>query len=187
MHETNFRRPLAIHLLALILVSAGGCGPGLQHEVAGDGPLRLEQNDLPAFLRGPHNQAFFFRHNEPYRVQAAIHFAHGRAHDVPQQTSLANAADCVVASVDYRLAPEHRYPTAAEDAFSATRWVATEGRRLGIDGRRLAVGGDSAGGNVAAVVTLMARERGGPPLAFQLLVVPCTHHAFDTPSYKDCG
>jgi acetyl esterase len=101
--------------------------------------------------------------------------------------SLANAADCVVASVDYRLAPEHRYPTAAEDAFAATRWVATEGRRLGIDGRRLAVGGDSAGGNLAAVVTLMARERGGPPLAFQLLVVPCTHHAFDTPSYKDCG
>jgi acetyl esterase/lipase len=101
--------------------------------------------------------------------------------------SLANAADCVVASVDYRLAPEHRYPTAAEDAFAATRWVAAEGPRLGIDGRRLAVGGDSAGGNLAAAVTLMGRERGGPRLAFQLLVVPCTHHAFDTPSYRECA
>jgi acetyl esterase len=101
--------------------------------------------------------------------------------------SLANAADCVVASVDYRLAPEHRYPTAAEDAFAATRWVAAEGSRLGIDGRRLAVGGDSAGGNLAAAVTLMARERGGPPLAFQLLVVPVTQHAFDTPSYRECA
>jgi acetyl esterase len=101
--------------------------------------------------------------------------------------SLANAAGCVVASVDYRLAPEHRYPTAAEDAFAATRWVAAEGPRLGIDGRRLAVGGDSAGGNLAAAVTLMARERGGPPLVFQLLVVPVTHHAFDTPSYRECA
>src|SRR5262245_55674417 len=94
--------------------------------------------------------------------------------------SLANAAGCVVASVDYRLAPEHRYPTAAEDAYAATRWVAAEGARLGIDGQRLAVGGDSAGGNLAAVVSLMARERGGPRLALQLLVYPATHHAFDT-------
>jgi acetyl esterase len=92
-----------------------------------------------------------------------------------------------VASVDYRLAPEHRYPTAAEDAFAATRWVAAEGARLGIDGRRIAVGGDSAGGNLAAVVALMARERGGPALALQLLVVPVTQHAFDTASYRECG
>jgi acetyl esterase len=101
--------------------------------------------------------------------------------------SLANAAGCVVASVDYRLAPEHRYPTAVDDAFAATRWVAAEGPRLGIDARRLAVGGDSAGGNLAAAVTLMGRERGGPPLAFQLLVYPVTHHAFDTPSYQECA
>jgi acetyl esterase len=65
--------------------------------------------------------------------------------------------------------------------------VAAEGPRLGIDARRLAVGGDSAGGNLAAAVTLMGRERGGPPLAFQLLVYPVTHHAFDTPSYQECA
>jgi acetyl esterase/lipase len=101
--------------------------------------------------------------------------------------SLANAAGCLVASVDYRLAPEHKYPVAAEDAFAATRWVATHAQRLGADGRRLAVGGDSAGGNLAAVVSLMARERGGPPLRFQLLVYPVTHHSFDTPSYRECA
>jgi acetyl esterase len=99
--------------------------------------------------------------------------------------SLANAAGAVVASVDYRLAPEHRYPVAAEDAFAATRWVAAEGARLGVDPRRIAVGGDSAGGNLAAAVSLMARDRGGPALKLQVLVYPVTDHSFDTVSYKD--
>ena len=99
--------------------------------------------------------------------------------------SLANAAGAVVASVDYRLAPEHKYPAAAEDSYAATRWVAAEARRLNVDPRRIAVGGDSAGGNLAAVVSLMARDRGGPALAFQLLVYPVTEHAFATASYKE--
>jgi acetyl esterase len=99
--------------------------------------------------------------------------------------SLANAAGSVVASVDYRLAPEHKYPAAAEDAFAATRWVARESARLGVDARRLAVGGDSAGGNLAAAVTLMKRERGGPELLLQVLVYPVTHHSLDTPSYQE--
>jgi acetyl esterase len=99
--------------------------------------------------------------------------------------ALANHAGGVVASVDYRRAPEHRFPVAAEDALAATRWVAAEGRRLGIDPSRLAVGGDSAGGNLAAVVALMARDRGGPPLVHQLLVYPVTEHRFDTPSYRE--
>ncbi len=99
--------------------------------------------------------------------------------------SLANAAGCVVASVDYRLAPEHRYPVAVEDAFAATRWVAAEGARLGVDPRRIAVGGDSAGGNLAAAVSLMARDRGGPALKLQVLVYPVTDHSYDTASYRD--
>jgi acetyl esterase len=99
--------------------------------------------------------------------------------------SLANAADCVVASVDYRLAPEHKYPVAAEDAFTATCWIAQQGGQLGVDTRRLAVGGDSAGGNLAAAVTLMSRDRGGPELALQILVYPVTDHQDDTPSYRD--
>jgi acetyl esterase len=99
--------------------------------------------------------------------------------------SLANGAGCVVASVDYRLAPEHKYPVAAEDSFAATRWVAREATRLGVDARRLAVGGDSAGGNLAAVVSLMARERGGPELVQQILVYPVTDHRYDTRSYSE--
>ncbi|MBI3824957.1 MAG: alpha/beta hydrolase [Candidatus Rokubacteria bacterium] len=97
----------------------------------------------------------------------------------------ANAAGCVVASVDYRLAPETKYPAAAEDSYAATRWIAEHGAELGIDPRRLAVGGDSAGGNLAAVVPLMARERGGPALALQILIYPVTAHAYDTPSYSE--
>ena len=91
---------------------------------------------------------------------------------------LANAAGTVVVSVDYRLAPEHPFPASGEDAYAATRWVAANAAVIGGDAKRIAVGGDSAGGNLAAVVSLMARDRGGPPLVFQLLVYPVT----DTPS-----
>jgi acetyl esterase len=95
--------------------------------------------------------------------------------------SLANAAGSVVASVDYRLAPEWKYPVAAEDAHVALRWVVDNAGRLGIDPHRVAVGGDSAGGNLATVATLMARERGGPALVYQVLIYPVTNHALDTP------
>jgi acetyl esterase len=99
--------------------------------------------------------------------------------------TLANAADCVVASVDYRCAPEFAFPAAAEDAYAATRWVVERAGELGVDPRRLAVCGDSAGGNLAAVVALMARDRGGPALAFQVLVYPVTDCDFERPSYKE--
>ena len=97
--------------------------------------------------------------------------------------SLANASGCAVLSVDYRLAPEHRYPAAPDDAYAATRWAATHAEGLGIDPARIAVGGSSAGGNLAAVVSLMARERGAPRIALQLLHVPVTDHDFARPSY----
>jgi acetyl esterase len=88
--------------------------------------------------------------------------------------SLANASGCVVVSVDYRLAPEHKFPAAAEDAYSATRYVAEHAGEFGIDPSRIAVAGDSAGGNLATVVAMMARDRGGPALKFQLLIYPVT-------------
>jgi acetyl esterase len=99
--------------------------------------------------------------------------------------SLTRRAGCLTASIDYRLAPEHKFPVPAEDCYAATRWVAANVGGLGGDPSRLAVGGDSAGGNLAAVVAQMARDRGGPPLAFQLLVYPVTNHDFETVSYRD--
>jgi acetyl esterase len=86
--------------------------------------------------------------------------------------ALANRAGCVVIAVDYRKPPEHPFPAAPEDCYAATRYVAEHPDAFGIDPGRLGVAGDSAGGNLAAVVTLMARDRGGPRLAFQLLIYP---------------
>jgi len=85
---------------------------------------------------------------------------------------MSNAIGAVVVSVDYRLAPEHKFPAAIDDSYAATQWVAAHAAELGVDAGRLAVAGDSAGGNLAAVVAQIARDRGGPVLAFQLLVYP---------------
>ena len=93
-------------------------------------------------------------------------------------------ADCVVISVDYRLAPEAKFPAAAEDCYAATKWVAENASSINVDPYRIAVGGDSAGGNLAAVVSLMVRDRGGPTLAFQLMVYPVTDRNFRTDSYR---
>lgn len=100
---------------------------------------------------------------------------------------LANAGDCVVVSVDYRLAPEHRFPAAAEDCYDATVWTAQHASELGIDPERIAVGGDSAGGNLAAVVSLMDRDRKTSHVAYQALIYPITDANFETPSYNENG
>ncbi|MFN6552719.1 alpha/beta hydrolase [Mycolicibacterium septicum] len=101
--------------------------------------------------------------------------------------NLANLIPAIVVSVDYRLAPEHRWPTAAEDFYAATRWAIEHAADFGADPARVAVGGDSAGGNLAAVTTLMARDRGGPLLAGQLLLYPVIAADFDTESYRLFG
>jgi acetyl esterase len=122
----------------------------------------------------------------------ALMFFHGggfvicdlESHD-RQCRSLANASGCVVVAVDYRLAPEHRFPAAPEDAYAATCYVAEHSGEFGIDPDRIAVGGDSAGGNLAAVVTLMARDRGGPALKFQLLIYPVVDFEDESPSMHE--
>jgi acetyl esterase len=97
---------------------------------------------------------------------------------------LAHAAQCAVLSLDYRLAPEHPFPAAVEDCFAALRFVAAEGRSLGLDPTRLAVGGDSAGGNLAAVVAILARDA-GIAVGAQILFYPATDFSVDYPSRQD--
>jgi acetyl esterase len=98
---------------------------------------------------------------------------------------LAVAADCAVVSVGYRLAPEAKFPAPAEDCYAAAKWTHANAATLGVDPSKIAVGGDSAGGNLAAAVALMARDRRGPPLAFQLLIYPVIDRDFQTRSYLD--
>jgi acetyl esterase len=98
-----------------------------------------------------------------------------------------NLLPAVVVSVAYRLAPEHRWPAAAEDVFAVAQWAARNADALGGDARRIVVGGDSAGGNLAAAAALMARDLGAPALAAQLLVYPMISPKFDTESYLTYG
>jgi acetyl esterase/lipase len=97
---------------------------------------------------------------------------------------LANDSGCRVVSVDYRLAPEHRFPAAVDDAFAATKWVAENAHDLGIDPNCIAVGGDSAGGNLAAVVCQLAKQAGGPEIALQVLFCAATDASADTESRR---
>lgn len=100
---------------------------------------------------------------------------------------LANHSGCAVVSVDYRLAPEHRFPAAVDDSSAAARWVHRQAAALHIDPDRIAVGGDSAGGNLAAVVALAARDAGDLPLAYQLLIYPATDQHRSAPSHTTNG
>ncbi|MEQ9520742.1 MAG: alpha/beta hydrolase [Parvibaculum sp.] len=107
-------------------------------------------------------------------------------HDALCRT-LANESGCKVVAVDYRLAPEHRCPAAAEDAYAAVAWVEEKGSSLGIDVNAIGVAGDSAGGNLAAVVCQMAKAKKGPQIRHQLLIYPVTDTKTDTASYQAFG
>jgi len=105
-------------------------------------------------------------------------------HDVVCR-EFANLARCAVVSIDYRLAPEHKFPAAVEDAIAATHWTGRMGDTLGLDPARIAVGGDSAGGNLATVVALTVRDAGGPPLAMQVLIYPAVDMTADRDSHRE--
>src|SRR5438067_7454718 len=131
-------------------------------------------------LRPQHAQA-------PLPVIVYIHgggwvFGSMQTHDRLMR-ELAVGAEAAVVFPNYRLSPEAKYPTAIEECYSVVKWVAERGREHGMDPERLAVAGDSVGGNMAAAVTLLSRERGGPDIALQLLFYPVTEAAFDTASY----
>lgn len=96
---------------------------------------------------------------------------------------LADSAHVAVIFVNYTRSPEAKYPVALEEAYAATKWVAENGQAININSSRLAIAGDGVGGNMATAVALLAKERGGPPIKFQLLFYPVTNASFDTPSY----
>ena len=125
-------------------------------------------------------------------LSPALVFFHGggwvigdlETHDVACR-KLADHGELIVISVDYRLAPEHKFPAAVDDAIAGTKWIAANAKTLGIDAQRLYVGGDSAGGNLAAVVALAARDGGGPRLAGQVLIYPAVDFAMTHPSHGE--
>jgi acetyl esterase len=106
------------------------------------------------------------------------------SHDVVCR-KLADEGRLIVISVDYRLAPEHKFPAAVDDAIAATKWIADHAGKLGIDTARLSVGGDSAGGNLAAVVAIAARDGNGPAIAGQVLIYPAIDFAMTHPSHSE--
>ena len=100
---------------------------------------------------------------------------------------IVTGAQAIVVFVEYARSPQARYPIAIEQAYTATTWVAEHGASIGVDPSRLAVAGDGVGGTLATVTTLLAKERGGPPIEFQVLLYPVTDANFETPSYRDFG
>lgn len=102
--------------------------------------------------------------------------------DIPAR-ALANRTGCVVVTVHYQKAPEHKFPTPLDDCYATTLWVVEHAEELDVDPARIGVAGDSAGGNLAAAVALKARDVGGPTLAYQLLIYPATDFNLDTPSF----
>ena len=157
-------------------------------ELAGISQLAIpaRHGPIPARLYTPRQR------RDKAGLAPALVFFHGGGwvignldtHDVACR-KLAHEGEMTVIAVDYRLAPEHKFPAAVEDAVTATQWIAANAAELGIDASRLVIGGDSAGGNLAAVVALSAREAGGPALAGQLLVYPATDFAMRHPSHSE--
>jgi acetyl esterase len=162
-------------------------------ELAGPGQdvASVEDRSIP----GPHGDipVRIYRPSEEGTLPVLVYF-HGGGWvigdvDTLDTTcrALANESGAAVVSVDYRLAPEHPYPVPFDECLAATAWVSENADELGVDAGALAVGGDSAGGNLAAAVALAARDQGGPGIAFQALVYPVTDHAYDTDSYQANG
>jgi acetyl esterase len=140
---------------------------------AGDIPIRIYTPDAPG----------------PLPVFVYIHGGGWVIGSVEQSDNLAraiaNLTPCVVVSVEYRLAPETRFPGGLQDCYAATVWAAEHAAELGGDASRLAVGGDSAGGNLAGAVALLARDRGGPSIAYQMLIYPVSDSDFESASYLE--
>jgi acetyl esterase len=152
-------------------------------------PAEVEPHTIPG---GPNGEISItvVRPEESNGSLAAVMYFHGGGWVLGDfgtherlMRELAAGTQAAIVFVNYTRSPEARFPVALEEAYSATKWVAQRGAELGLDGTRLAVAGDSAGGNMAAAVTLLANERGGPAIRYQVLFYPVTNARFDTGSY----
>jgi acetyl esterase/lipase len=153
--------------------------------------VRIVDRELPLPEVTLHARVYTPKRREQPALPLVVYFHGGgwvwgnvRSYDAVC-ANIAARVGAVVVSVDYRLAPEHRMPTAAEDAYAATVWLAAHAADVGADGTRLAIAGDSAGGNIAAVVALLARDRRGPDIAHQVLVYPGTDATLSSPSITE--
>lgn len=154
-------------------------------------PARTEDRSL-AGNSGPFRIRIHTPHGEP-PFGACLYFHGGgwvlgniETHDELVRRLVAESG-CLFVNVEYSLAPEHKYPAAVEDGYLALRWLTEHAAELGVDPQRIAVGGDSAGGNIAAVLCQLARDRKGPPIACQALIYPITDCDFERTSYQQNG
>lgn len=153
------------------------------------GPKMVSETNVPIAVDGGHINVRVYR---PHHGRLPVHlFLHGGGwcqgaldERDPRCRTIAEGADCVVVSVDYRLAPENAFPVPPEDCYRALQWVESEADALGVDATRIGVSGESAGANLAAVLCLMTRDRGGPPIAHQWLDVPATDLTMTQPSVR---
>jgi len=165
-----------------LVARLGGEAPALAS--VEDGTVPGPAGDIPVRIYKPLGEGPFgiivFFHGGGFTIGSLD------SHD-PIARRLAADTPAVVVSVDYRLAPEHRFPAGVDDAYAATAWVSEHAADLGADRNRLAVAGDSAGGNLAAVTAIEARDRSSFPIAFQLLVYPTVDSKLRFPSIKENG
>jgi acetyl esterase len=164
------------------IAAAGGESPELAS--VEDGVAKGPAGEIPIRVYTPKGDGPFpvvvFFHGGGFTIGSLT------SHD-PVARRIAAESEAVVVSVDYRLAPEHKFPAAVEDAFAALQWVAENAASIGGDPTRVAVAGDSAGGNLATVSCLLARDAGGPDVCFQALIYPTTDARGEHPSVQENG
>jgi acetyl esterase len=173
---------------------ARGAYTSSREALSPDAPAITEIRDLTA--EGPHGPIpmRLYRDGEAREPRAALVYLHGGgwvigdldSHDTVCR-SIAKASGATVIAVDYRMGPEHKFPAAVDDAIAATGWIAAHAAVLGIDARRIALGGDSAGGNLATVTAIHARDHHGPDIAAQILIYPGTDFSMTQESHRLFG
>jgi acetyl esterase len=184
--------PDLLDAVALVRAEERAIAPTLRAELVGAGPELAQAVDHPVTVDGGQITVRVYRDADgPLPVFLHLHGGGWWLGDLDTSDafcrSIAKLADCAVVSVDYRLAPEHQFPVPLEDAYAALRWAVDNAKTLGFDARRIAIGGESAGANIAASLALLTRDRGGPALCGQVLDVPALDFTLAQPSISELG